>query len=225
MDKWSKIKILSVSFYSIVIPVLLGFIGHSYTESIKEREIQGKFIELGVRILGQVPTEYNQNLRGWAVRVINKYSDVPIDEATKNELIKNTPIFFHSSSAYIVHLYPGQEFSFRSNIFRLESCNKKGRNSTACKFTIATNKDVIKLEMLVVYMDMSTYTFQFKGEGQEWSFNHGPSRRQEIKIKLDTLNHFNLLFSRQENYAGSHEIRIVILVNGERIQVTIHAEI
>lgn len=71
MDNWEKLKNISLAVSLIVIPVLVGSIGHEYTKAITEREIQGKFVELGVRILEQEPSEHTRNIRGWAVKVLN----------------------------------------------------------------------------------------------------------------------------------------------------------
>ena len=71
MDKWEKIKIISMSASSLlIIPIVLGFIGHSYTKGITEREVQGSFVPLAVNILQDEPTEENRNLRKWAIQVL-----------------------------------------------------------------------------------------------------------------------------------------------------------
>lgn len=92
MEKWEIIKIVSSSIGIIAIPIVLAIIGNQYNKSIKEREIQGKFVELAVQILDKKPTEENVNIRKWAAEVINKYSGVKLSDSTKNDLIERVPL-------------------------------------------------------------------------------------------------------------------------------------
>ena len=49
-------------------------IGNIYTKTLKERELQGKFVELAVQILNSEPNPEAKNIRSWATKVINVYS-------------------------------------------------------------------------------------------------------------------------------------------------------
>ena len=66
MGKLEILKTVSSAFAAIVIPLVLLFVGQSYTSAIKERELQGRFVQLAVTILREEPTEANRNLRKWA---------------------------------------------------------------------------------------------------------------------------------------------------------------
>jgi hypothetical protein len=48
MNNWEKLKIITTLVATIIIPVVIGFTGNDYTRAIKEREIEGKFVELSV---------------------------------------------------------------------------------------------------------------------------------------------------------------------------------
>ena len=91
MNDWEKFKILSNSLGFIIIPIVIVIVGNKYSNAIKEREIQGKFVELSVQILQEQPVEERSNIRDWAIKVINKYSGVTLDSLTMNE-IKEVPI-------------------------------------------------------------------------------------------------------------------------------------
>ena len=93
MNNWEKAKIVFTGIASILIPLMLGFIGNEYSTSLKERELQGKFVELAINILSEEPTKENENIRRWGIDVINMYSGVPLDKPTKEDLIKKTPIY------------------------------------------------------------------------------------------------------------------------------------
>lgn len=88
---WDKLKILSGAIAAVLVPVAVVWVGHIYTKAVKEREQQGKFVELAVGILQQEPTGEQTNLRDWAVDVLDEYSGVPMPEVTRLEL-RATPL-------------------------------------------------------------------------------------------------------------------------------------
>ena len=92
MEKLERIKALTGILAVVVIPLLLGIIANSYSKSLKERELEGKFVELAVRILSDSPSEDNRSIREWATRIINKYSGVPLGDTATQSLIEKTPI-------------------------------------------------------------------------------------------------------------------------------------
>ena len=88
MNGWGKFKILS----AILVPAAIALVGHWYTSAISEREVQAKFVELGVTILQAPPTNASTNLRIWATDILNKYSGVPLNKATKKDLIESVAL-------------------------------------------------------------------------------------------------------------------------------------
>jgi len=70
MNGWEKFKILC----AVLVPSAITLVGHWYTSAIAEREVQAKFVELGVSILQASPTKETKNLRTWATEVLNRYS-------------------------------------------------------------------------------------------------------------------------------------------------------
>lgn len=88
MNGWEKFRILS----AVLVPAAIALVGHWYTSAIAEREIHARFVELGVSILQQPPSEGSRNLRQWATEVLNRYSGVPINDATRKELIESVPL-------------------------------------------------------------------------------------------------------------------------------------
>jgi hypothetical protein len=83
---------LSGAVAAVLIPVVLAAVGNAYTTAIKEREIESRFVELALNILKDEPTKENENVRKWAVQVVNKYSGVPLSAAAESDLIQNIPI-------------------------------------------------------------------------------------------------------------------------------------
>ena len=92
MNAWDKVKTIVNVIAAIVIPIILAVIGNNYTKAIKSQELSARFIELSVKILMEQPTDANKSLRDWAVNVINRYSEEPLSEKVKSDLITNLKI-------------------------------------------------------------------------------------------------------------------------------------
>ena len=94
---WQKARITSVLIASVLIPIIIAFIGNSYTKAIKDNEIGVRYVELAVKILAEKPgsnsegTEVSNDLenkavRKWAAEVIDHYSEVKLSPDAMNEL-------------------------------------------------------------------------------------------------------------------------------------------
>lgn len=92
MDFWERLKIGSGVIAAVVIPLALAYIGNKYSSAIKERELQGRFVELATDILREEPVDQNKALRNWATKVIDEYSGVKLTDDARNELIENTSL-------------------------------------------------------------------------------------------------------------------------------------
>ncbi len=86
---FEKLNKYSGLIATIIIPIVLAFVANQYNSAIKEREVQGKFVELAVDILKQKPTKENHNIRIWATSILDMYSGVPMSDATIDDLVNN----------------------------------------------------------------------------------------------------------------------------------------
>jgi hypothetical protein len=77
---------------AVSILLVITIIGNIYTKALKEREIQGKFVELAVQILNSEPKPEAKNIRSWATKVIKLYSGVQLGELTQKDLIEKVPL-------------------------------------------------------------------------------------------------------------------------------------
>ena len=91
-DLWERAKTVSGLIAAVVLPVVVLVVGNLYTSAVKERELEGKFVELAVSILRETPDKQAANLRDWATQVITLYSRVPLSPETRRELIETTPL-------------------------------------------------------------------------------------------------------------------------------------
>src|SRR5687767_2358715 len=97
-SNWEKLKIISNASSIVIIPLVIAFLGNLYSKSTKEKEIQGRFVELSLQILKEKPSGENKNIRKWAVNVINEYSGVKLEPEAEKDLIENVPLTVTNSS-------------------------------------------------------------------------------------------------------------------------------
>jgi hypothetical protein len=84
-DRWDKFKIIAL----IAVPLVIGFFGHSINSTLKQREIEVKYVEIAVSILREKPSEQTAGLRDWAVEVLRSYSPIPLGADVIEELKRN----------------------------------------------------------------------------------------------------------------------------------------
>ena len=169
MSGWDRFKVVSAVF----VPAAIALVGHWYTSAISEREVQAKFVELGVSILQGQPTVETSNLRSWATDILTKYSGVPIDPGTKKDLVNNIP-------------FPSLVSSHKKVLLREGSLpiGKEWRedNSRAyLKFESAEGEEVAVTydisyegtEIKTVYFEGVQY-LTFKGGESKFAINFGP---------------------------------------------------
>ncbi len=85
---WAVVQALALA----TVPLAIAFVGHLYTSALKEREIQARMVELSIAILQAPPDTATQNLRSWAIKVVNQYSRVPLDTTLAAELRQTVPL-------------------------------------------------------------------------------------------------------------------------------------
>ncbi len=87
MNGWDKFKIISNFICILLIPIAIAYIGNIHSTSLKERELQGKFVQIAVDILRAEPKYEDKQLREWATQVMNLYSGIDFSIEVKNDLI------------------------------------------------------------------------------------------------------------------------------------------
>ncbi len=87
-DNWDKVKIVSGLIASILIPIVIAWIGYKSNETLKYQDVSLKYTELSIGILQSEEYVDSPKLRTWAVKVIDKYSGVSLGESGSEELIE-----------------------------------------------------------------------------------------------------------------------------------------
>jgi hypothetical protein len=88
---WEKLRVSATVISAVLIPVVVAIIGYYVNTAIKGDELSLKYVELAVSVLQDTPRDETENLRNWAIDIINNYSDVRLSEDAKLEL-RRTPI-------------------------------------------------------------------------------------------------------------------------------------
>ena len=94
MASFEGLKNLATAVGLIAVPVVVAWLGSSYTMATKEREVSAKFVELAVNILAKEPNPNGADagIRTWATRVLDQYSGVSFDTKTREDIVNRVPL-------------------------------------------------------------------------------------------------------------------------------------
>ncbi len=84
------VETLSKLIATIIIPLVIFFVGQSYTKSQIESQVRSEYIKMGVGLLANEPNEKNAEVRKWAIKLINHYSEVKFTAEAQKELEQNS---------------------------------------------------------------------------------------------------------------------------------------
>ena len=89
-DQWDKAEILAKILGAVLLPVITICIAYMLNASIQERSSRVRMIELAVEILKSDPkaTTNANYMRGWAVEVLQKNSEVPLPKEASDALME-----------------------------------------------------------------------------------------------------------------------------------------
>ncbi|MBB4819283.1 hypothetical protein HNP29_002673 [Pseudomonas alcaligenes] len=104
INNWQKLDYISKAIAAVFIPVAVAFLANEIASANKQREAEVKFVELAVTILTEDPrTDENakadQEIRGWAVKILDAYSGVPMSKDQAEAVISTTALPAIPSSA------------------------------------------------------------------------------------------------------------------------------
>lgn len=104
INNWQKLDYISKAIAAVFIPVAVAFLANEIASANKQREAEVKFVELAVTILTEAPrTDENakadQEIRGWAVKILDAYSGVPMSKDQAEAVISTTALPAIPSSA------------------------------------------------------------------------------------------------------------------------------
>ena len=84
-DAWEKAEIVFKILAAVAIPIILLIGGFYFDSLLSEQEAESQIVQVAVETLRDPATP--DNLRAWAVDVINAYSKVKLNDDLRQELI------------------------------------------------------------------------------------------------------------------------------------------
>ena len=89
-DQWDKAEILAKILGAVLLPVITICIAYMLNASIQDRSARVRMIELAVEILKSDPKAEAKAtyMRGWAVEVLQKNSEVPLPKEASDALME-----------------------------------------------------------------------------------------------------------------------------------------
>ncbi len=81
-DCWDKTKII----VEIILLIVIVWYGNVINNTLKQKELNVKMIEVAVKILTTKPAKEPDHLREWAIDILDKYSETPLPDKVKQEL-------------------------------------------------------------------------------------------------------------------------------------------
>ena len=70
----------------VAIPVVLAVIGAQISRSVATMDVQQKYVELAVTLLANEGSDTDQELRAWAVDILQEYAPIPLNPETAQRL-------------------------------------------------------------------------------------------------------------------------------------------
>ncbi len=93
-DAWDKWEVVGGVAAKLLIPMVLLLMAFMFNSALKERDTRAGMVELAVGVLkvnpGDNPTADMKLVRQWAVKVLDRYSGVPMGEA--GQVLQTRPL-------------------------------------------------------------------------------------------------------------------------------------
>lgn len=86
-DSGERLKSLSAIIASVFVPLAVVIIANIYAGAMKDSETRIKYVELALAILKSPPAT-KTDLREWAIKLINNYSEVKLDSSVRAQLLE-----------------------------------------------------------------------------------------------------------------------------------------
>lgn len=84
LEFWKQIAQIASA---LAVPLVLAFIGYLVQSSLADAGLKKDYVQMALGVLKDQPTKENEQLRQWAISVLDKNSPVPIPSALKSQLL------------------------------------------------------------------------------------------------------------------------------------------
>ncbi|PCJ15440.1 MAG: hypothetical protein COB04_13190 [Gammaproteobacteria bacterium] len=95
-----SIEKVSKIFSLVAIPLVIGFFGWEVQKNIADRNLQKEYIQMAITILSASEKQkVDDNLKKWAIDLVDYYSPIKIPEALSKELESGNLSFFEKQNS------------------------------------------------------------------------------------------------------------------------------
>lgn len=85
-SKLKTAQMLATIFATVAVPIVVAFASWQIQKTISADSLKKDYVQMAANILSQPSTEKNQQLRAWAIEILNKNSSVPMTPAVASEM-------------------------------------------------------------------------------------------------------------------------------------------
>lgn len=113
---FEKLREWAQALALVVIPIMVAIMGNKVATSNTSRETDARMVDIATRVLSGPANDSTHALRTWAVKVINRFSKVPLDTLAQASLVRydvwdldRTPAIACDSAGFcrvVVHYAP-----------------------------------------------------------------------------------------------------------------------
>jgi hypothetical protein len=87
LEFWKQIAQIASA---VAVPVVLALVGYFVQSSLADAGLKKDYVQMALGVLKDQPTKENEELREWAIAVLDKNSPVSIPQKLKSQLAKYT---------------------------------------------------------------------------------------------------------------------------------------
>lgn len=92
MPTSESFKNVMTGLAALAVPIAVAYLANYYSASIKDKDVGVKFVELAITILSKDPNQSDANIRRWATKILERYSDVPLGDEARKDIIDTVPL-------------------------------------------------------------------------------------------------------------------------------------
>ncbi|WP_124358346.1 hypothetical protein [Pseudomonas orientalis] len=96
-DKLSRIQSYASIFASIAVPLLVALFGWALQSKTSEDSVKKDYVQIAIKILNTDKEKADEDMRQWAIAVLDKNSPVPFSKDMKDSLQNGKTVFIKSS--------------------------------------------------------------------------------------------------------------------------------
>ena len=83
LERWKQVAQIASA---VAVPVVLAILGYFVQRSLADAGLKKDYVQMALSVLKEAPSKENEQLRKWAIAVLDKNSPVPLPPSLKVQL-------------------------------------------------------------------------------------------------------------------------------------------